>query len=97
MASQPPAGATPAAGKPLPPSLQHELEIQMGQDLSAVRVHENHAPTLMQAQAYTQGTDIHFAPGRYQPHDPAGRELLAHELTHVVQQRSGRCPAVTQP
>ena len=34
--------------------------------------------------------DIYFAPGRYQPHDSAGLELLGHELTHVVQQAQGR-------
>ncbi len=61
----------------------------MGRDFSNVRVHENHGPTLQGAQAYTSGSDIHFAPGQYQPHDPAGNKLLAHELTHVVQQQRG--------
>jgi hypothetical protein len=84
--------ATPsaaAAGRPLPPSLRHQFESQMGTNLSDVRVHEDHGPTLMGAKAYSQGKDIHFAPGQYQPHDPAGREMLGHELTHVVQQQQG--------
>ena len=94
MAQSPsnPSGAGPhssssaPAGRPLPPSLQHQFEIEMGRDFSNVRVHENHGPTLVGAQAYTRGSDIHFAPGQYQPHDPAGSKLLAHELAHVVQQ-----------
>jgi hypothetical protein len=40
--------------------------------------------------AYTQGNDIHFAPGQYSPETSKGQELLGHELTHVVQQRQGR-------
>ena len=42
------------------------------------------------AQAYTTGSDIHFAPGQYDPHSPAGQEVLGHELWHVVQQKEGR-------
>jgi len=48
------------------------------------------------AQAYTQGTDIHFAPGQYQPSSQGGQELLGHELAHVVQQADGRVKATTQ-
>lgn len=79
-------------GNPLPPALQHEFESQMGADFSEVRVHENHDPTLINAKAFTRGNNIYFAPGQYQPHDPEGRKLLAHELTHVVQQ--GDCGPV---
>lgn len=42
------------------------------------------------AQAYTQGNNIHFAPGKFNPATHTGQELLGHELTHVVQQRDGR-------
>lgn len=74
----------------LPQSVQHQYETSMGQDLSHVKVHENHKPTLIGAQSYTQGTDIFFAPGKYQPFSEQGNNLLAHELTHVVQQQQGR-------
>src|SRR5207244_7839263 len=41
------------------------------------------------AVAYTQGSDLHFAPGTYQPETAGGQQLLGHELAHVVQQRAG--------
>jgi hypothetical protein len=69
------------------------METVLGQSLSHVRVHEDHRATLMsasmQAQAFTVGNDIFFPPGKYDPGSPAGRELIAHELAHVVQQRGG--------
>ena len=58
-----------------------------------VRIHEGDAAARMNAIAFTQGRDIHFAPGRYNPTSHAGRALLGHELTHVVQQRIGRVSA----
>jgi hypothetical protein len=82
-------------GAPLPDELGSELSEGFGgADLSAVRVH--HDPEAgqiagqLQAQAFTHGNDIYFAPGAYQPGSASGRELLAHEAAHVVQQRSGR-------
>ena len=48
------------------------------------------------ALAYTQGTDIHFAPGQFKPDTAAGQELLGHELTHVVQQAEGRVQPTTE-
>jgi hypothetical protein len=74
------------AGNPLPASLRHQMESSFGTDFSSVRVHEGHQATHVGAQAYTQGQDIHFAPGAYQPGNDTGRQLIAHELTHVVQQ-----------
>lgn len=71
----------------LPPSIRHAFETKMGQDLSAVRIHEGHQATLMGAKAYAQGTDIYFAPNQYQPYTEAGNHLIGHELTHIVQQR----------
>ena len=66
------------------------MEAAFGADFSGVTVHSNSPlPNLFAALAYTQGSDIHFAPGRYQPHDDAGFQLLGHELSHVVQQRQG--------
>src|SRR5690606_18829754 len=59
-------------------------------DFSSVRVHEGPEAPAIGAQAYTQGTSIHFAPGRYDPGSQSGQELIGHELAHVVQQSQGR-------
>ena len=65
----------------------------MRRDFSGVRVHANaHADGLnrsLQARAFTVGQDIYFRHGEYSPGSSTGRELLAHELTHVVQQSPG--------
>lgn len=89
-------GGSPSAnqnGQPLPPSLQHHFETSLAYDLSQVRVHTQHEQqaTLgaLGAQAFTQGTDIYFGAGKYQPFSSEGQTLLAHELAHVVQQSSG--------
>ncbi len=50
----------------------------------------------MGALAYTQGNNVHFAPGQYNPSSQKGQELLGHELTHVVQQREGRVQPTKQ-
>jgi hypothetical protein len=61
-----------------------------------VRVHEGDAAASVGARAFTQGTDLHFAPGEYQPQEAGGQELLGHELAHVVQQSQGKVGATTQ-
>jgi hypothetical protein len=66
------------------------MERSFGADFSSVRVHEGNQAGQMGALAYTQGTDIYFAPGQYQPNSQSGQELLGHELAHVVQQGQGR-------
>ena len=76
-------------GTPIPPPLRHELEVRFKADLSAVRLHSDHDARMLDSKAMTRGNDIHFQPG-FDPLTPAGRELLAHELTHVVQQSAGR-------
>ncbi len=81
---------TVASHGPLPTALQHEMEGAFGVDLSAVRIHEGRRSRDLGALAFTQGTDIHFAPGQYQPETRRGQSLLAHELAHVVQQTQGR-------
>src|SRR5690606_6452449 len=62
-------------------------------DFSRVRIHTgpqaDAAADAVNARAYTLGHDIVFAGGEYAPHTDAGRRLLAHELTHVIQQRPG--------
>jgi hypothetical protein len=69
------------------------MESGFGQDFSRVRIHADpqaaESARVMHAAAYTVGRSIVFAPGRYAPASPRGRSLLAHELTHVVQQEGG--------
>jgi hypothetical protein len=89
-------GAATGASGGLPGPVRADMEASFGADFSAVRVHEDGAAEQMGAEAYTRGHDIHFASGRYQPDTPAGRELLGHELGHVVQQAQGRVAATTQ-
>ncbi|NNE99931.1 MAG: DUF4157 domain-containing protein [Pyrinomonadaceae bacterium] len=82
-----------SGGTPLPPTVKHKFETQFQTDLSGVRVHtgENaiRMTTSLGAKAYTQGEHIVFAQGQYNPHSSSGQQLLAHELTHVVQQGNG--------
>jgi len=79
------------AGKRLPPATREHFETQFDADFSGVRVHEggraDDLATSLGADAFTLGTDLVFADGNYVPNTASGRELLAHELTHVVQQR----------
>ena len=74
----------------MPATLKHQLESKLGTDLSGVRVHVSHLPTLAGADSFTKGSDIHFAPGKYNPYSEEGRNLIGHELAHVVQQTQGR-------
>jgi hypothetical protein len=68
-----------------PQTPQSSPSAQAGNPLPASLRHQM-ASSFGTAQAYTQGQDIHFAPGAYQPGNDTGRQLIAHELTHVVQQ-----------
>lgn len=63
-------------------------------NFSSIRIHPNssHA-SAMEALAYTQGNDIYFAPGQFQPHTLSGQKLIGHEFAHVMQQRQGRVVA----
>jgi hypothetical protein len=83
-----------SGGLPLPSEVRTKMETAFGADFSDVRVHIGHEASSLGAIAYTWGTNIHFAPGQYNPHTIQGQKLLGHELWHVVQQRSGR---VTNP
>ena len=85
-------------GQPLPQDLRGELAGELGADFGDVRVHADahsaRAADTLGAKAFTVGRDVFFGPGRYAPATPEGRRLLAHELTHVVQQAQG-APAGT--
>ena len=79
--------------QPLDAATRAYLEPRFGRDLSRIRVHTDaraaDSARSVQAKAYTVGQDLVFGQGKYAPATPAGRELLAHELTHAVQQRDG--------
>jgi Domain of unknown function (DUF4157) len=80
--------ATP--GQPLDSTIRTEMERHFGYDFSPVRIHTDgpaaRSARLLGADAYTVGADIAFAAGACEPTTRAGRGLIAHELTHVVQQ-----------
>jgi hypothetical protein len=79
-----------SGGSPLPDTIRREFEPKMGTDLSQVRVHTGPDSASLnnqiQAKAFTHGRDIHFNAGQYQPNTVQGKRLLAHEVTHTVQQ-----------
>ena len=83
--------AESGGGHRLDPGARVQLESAFGEDFSDVRVHTDatadHLSRAVAAEAFTTGTDIFFRSGTYEPLNTAGRKLLAHELTHVVQQR----------
>lgn len=83
-------------GAEMPADVRAKMEGTFGVDLSRVRIHEGSNAQAIGALAYTQGTNIHFAPGQYRPGSQRGQELLGHELAHVVQQSQGRVQATTQ-
>lgn len=81
----------------IPDDVKQRMEDSFGTDFSSVRVHPDSAQAPeVGALAYTQGTDIHFAPGQFKPDTSAGQQLLGHELTHVVQQAEGRVQPTTE-
>lgn len=81
----------------LPDAVKTGMETALGADFSHVRVHSSSSKApAVGALAYTQGNEVHFAPGQFNPHSNAGRQLLGHELSHVVQQRQGRVVATTE-
>ena len=77
-------------GQPLPPTVLQRMESFFGANFSDVRIHIGPQALSIGALAFTMGSEIFFAPGQYEPHSARGQRLLGHELTHVVQQRSGR-------
>jgi hypothetical protein len=88
--------ATP--GQSLDPATRGFMESRFGHDLSRIRVHADsraaESARAVEALAYTVGKDVVFGAGQYAPHSPAGRKLLAHELTHTLQQGASTAPAL---
>jgi hypothetical protein len=80
-------------GVPLPQSTRDSFESRFGYDFSQVRIHADfqaaEATQAINARAFTIGRDVVFAKGQFSPQTDSGRKLLAHELTHVVQQQGG--------
>ncbi len=77
----------------LEPAVRHSMESSFGQDFGHVRLHTDaraaQSAQQVNARAYTVGSDIVFGSGHYQPYTREGQHLLAHELTHTLQQRNG--------
>ena len=86
-----------APGQPIDLSTRAFMERRLGHDFSRVRVHADEkaadSARAVQARAYTLGEHVVFGSGEYQPASEAGRRLLAHELTHVVQQAGSEAGA----
>lgn len=90
-----------APGRLLDAGTLRLMESRFGYDFSTVRVHTGaraaDSAQAVQARAYTVGRDVVFGAGEYQPATTAGQRLLAHELAHVVQQRSTHASRLAQP
>jgi hypothetical protein len=80
-------------GSPLEADLRQEMEGRLGADFGDVRIHSDakasESARSVQANAYTVGNDVVFRSDQWSPGSEGGKQTLAHELTHVVQQRSG--------
>jgi len=87
----------PGRGRPLPAPARSFFENRFGQDFGSVRIHTGGGAAALArsvgARAFTTGSDVVFGAGEYLPETVSGRRLLAHELTHVVQQ-GGRPSAI---
>jgi hypothetical protein len=81
-------------GQPLEGAVQEQMSASLGYDFTGVRVHtspeSDDLNRQLSARAFTTGQDIFVRQGDYAPHSSTGRELIAHELSHVVQQTTGR-------
>ncbi len=89
--------STKGSGSPLSPEIQSRMESSFGADFSNVRIHNNSTAVQLSddlhAQAFTHENDIYFNSGKYDINAPGGQHLLAHELTHTIQQ--GKSPSVS--
>jgi len=89
--------ATRGSGSALPDDARNQMESKMGYDFSGVSVHTDATSDSLNrsvsAKAFTTGSDVYFSEGAFNPGSKDGQQLLAHELTHVVQQ-GGAAPKV---
>ncbi|WP_069629062.1 eCIS core domain-containing protein [Streptomyces niveus] len=90
-----------SGGSPLDAETRTDLENRMGADFSDVRIHNDSAAHEsakgVGAHAYTVGNNVVFQRDAYDPSSPQGRTTLAHELTHVIQQRQGPVEGTEAP
>src|SRR5919201_1594119 len=90
-----------SGGSPLDRDTRGFMESRLGADFGDVRIHTDskasESAKSVQAHAYTVGNDVVFQSGKYEPESDPGRRMLAHELTHVVQQRSGPVAGTAAP
>ena len=88
-------------GQPLDPAVRADMETRLGHDFGDVRIHHDvraeESARAVNAHAYTVGPNIVFQRDRYDPSSETGKVTLAHELTHVVQQRSGPVDGTEAP
>jgi hypothetical protein len=88
-----------SSGRPLEAETRARMEPRFGYDFSGVRVHADaraeDSTRAVNALAYTVGRDVVFGAGQYAPHTAAGERLVAHELTHVLQQRERAPTAIS--
>jgi hypothetical protein len=88
-------------GTPLDESTRTTMESSFGQDFSDVRIHTDskasESAEAVGANAYTVGNDVVFRSGHFDASSPTGQRTIAHELTHVVQQRSGPVDGTDAP
>ncbi len=82
--------ASKGSGNPLPEDTLKFMEGQFGADFDGVRIHNDSSAAQLNrqvgAQAFTHGSDIYLGEGKYNPSSSDGKQLLAHELTHTIQQ-----------
>ncbi len=87
-------------GSPLSDGVKNEMESGFGVDFSDVKIHTDSQAVQMSrslgAQAFTHGNNIYFNQGKYQPTSTSGKHLLAHELTHTIQQGASVRPKMIQ-
>ncbi|MEH2237352.1 eCIS core domain-containing protein [Nostoc sp.] len=88
-------------GQAMAENIRHPMERAFGADFSGVKVHTDSQSDQLnrsiQARAFTTGHDVFFRQGEYNPGSRGGQELLAHELTHVVQQNGGAVQRTNRP
>ncbi|MBK7079117.1 MAG: DUF4157 domain-containing protein [Myxococcales bacterium] len=82
--------AASGPGAALPDPLRDKMEASFATRFDDVRVFQGDHAEAIGARAFARGTELHFAPGAYDPHSEPGQQLIGHELAHVVQQRAGR-------
>jgi Domain of unknown function (DUF4157) len=85
--------ANQSGGTPLPADVQSFMAPRFGYSFENIRVHTGNEAVQMNqdlhAQAFTRGNHVYFNEGKYSPNSSSGKELLAHELTHTIQQTGG--------